>query len=229
VPYQHVTSDGFALYNWLASLRRPARRDSLAPDQRAALDALGFGWEPLASQWQAALAQLRAFRQRHGHTGVPLRYVTASGLKLGNWLSTNRRARHAGTLPEDRIAALEQLGVTWDPAAAAWDHNLSHLAAFRDAHGHVRVPQDHTEPDGCKLGRWVSRQRHRHAHPGRHPLTPGRIAGLAGLGMILDPAAAQPPGHDPSAPSSTGHPGAPARSGQPAGAPSRSPATAGAR
>ena len=186
VPPRYVTTDGFALYNWLTNQRRPGRRASLTPGQARALEDLGFGWDPADERWETALAQLRAFRDEHGHADVPARYLTPGGLQFGQWLSTSRRGYHAGTLAASRIAALEQLGVIWVPAAAAWEHNRQHLAGYVAVHGDARVPQHYKAPDGCPLGRWVYRQRARHNHPGGngHPLTSEQFTSLTQLGMI---------------------------------------------
>jgi hypothetical protein len=64
-----------------------------------------------------------------------------------------------------------------------------HLAGYAAAHGDARVPAHHKAADGCKLGRWVSRQRERYNHPdvrGNRPLAPAQVTSLTRLGMIWD-------------------------------------------
>jgi len=186
VPPGHITTDGFGLYAWL-SVRRIAGRDGrLTPAHRQALDALDIDWDPGASKWAAGLARLAAFASHHSHAAVPRRHVTADGYRLGAWLSAQRSNHDAGTLPPHRAAALEHAGVTWDPAAATWQHNLGHLASYVAEHGHARIPLHYQAPDGCPAGRWAARQRHRHRHPdqrGLRPLTAQETAALENLGM----------------------------------------------
>jgi hypothetical protein len=60
-----------------------------------------------------------------------------------------------GSLSEDRISKLEDLGFEWDPIKEDWDLKYSELEAYKDKNGDCRVPAVY-KPN-IKLGNWVLR------------------------------------------------------------------------
>lgn len=196
IPFSHVTADGFRLGSWLAQRRRECRRGTLAAGKTAALDALGVSWDAAAgAAWQRGIDRLTAYRAASGHAQVPVAYAGPGGYRLGTWLSCQRLAYRRGELPPGRVSALEALGVVWEAEDTSWQDGITHLARFRDQHGHARVPATWADPgDGYRLGGWVSYQRGRRRRPGtnrRRPLTGGEIAALDKLGMIWDASGAR--------------------------------------
>lgn len=82
-----------------------------------------------------------AYREREGDLAVPYNHVEGeSALPLGRWLSDQRRAMRAGTMLAERAADLEELGVVWDPADAAWEENLGAARAYFDVYGTLAAP-----------------------------------------------------------------------------------------
>ena len=113
-PRDYVTKDGFGLGGWCQRRRADRRRDRLAPDIEAALDALGFVWEPLRARQETALATLAAYRAEQGDPSPRATYVTPDGFRLGNWCSSRRQERRRGQLDPQLEAALDALGFVWD-------------------------------------------------------------------------------------------------------------------
>jgi hypothetical protein len=81
----------------------------------------GWVWDHRAAVWDEALTHLLAYRTQHGHTDVPLRWVShANGddlvrtTNLGRWVQTQRRQYAAGTILPHRKEVLNGLaGWTW--------------------------------------------------------------------------------------------------------------------
>jgi hypothetical protein len=114
VPDAHVAEAGFNLGAWCSRRRQEWKRGRLAAERVAALDALGFVWDPLVDDWQRGLAALEEFVRRQGDARVPQAFVTDTGLKLGNWCSNRRQQRKRGRLAAEWIAALDALGFVWE-------------------------------------------------------------------------------------------------------------------
>jgi hypothetical protein len=113
--------------------------------------------------WQANIETLSAFRQAHG------RYPTSGdpapgNRKLAQWLSLQRRANRAGTLPEERRQILAVLP-GWESSQRAnldaerWETRLEQLRAFRSAEG--RWPRFRNPAGDAErvLGVWLHGQR----------------------------------------------------------------------
>ena len=96
--------------------------------------------------------RLKAFRQRHGHTRVPVKYLRDPG--LGRWCAQTRRDFHR--LRVERLKELLRLHFNfgWDLAFVV---GFCSLADFKRRHGHCNAPSRGT--GSARLARWVRRQR----------------------------------------------------------------------
>ncbi len=166
--------DGFALGFWCQAQRRKYRRDTLSYDMWRELSGLDFPWAH-ASSWGAltgkAMARglsfgdklgiLRRFVETNGHADVPYSSVL-EGVVLANWCKRQRSRYHRGTLEDDRIRALEELGFQWAqppiPRKDIFGSRLLILMKYIEQHGHSEVPV-RVVVDGFFLGKWCTRQR----------------------------------------------------------------------
>mmetsp|Transcript_22515 Transcript_22515/g.45340 ORF Transcript_22515/g.45340 Transcript_22515/m.45340 type:complete len:82 (+) Transcript_22515:145-390(+) len=58
-------------------LRREGKQSSMKNEKIRELEAIGFVWVLQAKvKWEERLAQLKAFKEEHGHTNVPSVYPT---------------------------------------------------------------------------------------------------------------------------------------------------------
>ena len=155
VPTEHMEG-GYPLGAWVSKQR--GDKDSSAT-RKSRLESLpGWAWNAMEARWEKAFVLLHQYVAREGHARVPASHVE-DGLKLGNWLGTQRSNR--GKLSGNRQARLEGLpGWTWNLNEADWEKGFAALQKYFAREGHTRVSQKHIE-DGFKLGQWVSNQRSR--------------------------------------------------------------------
>lgn len=135
-----------------------------------------------SSWWDGYAAALR-YRADRGHLNVPLRYSTADGFRLGQWLVKQRQHHRSGWLAVDRVQALEKAGIVWDPSEARWTASYRLAAEWHARHGHLDIP--HTMAGGARnpLGQWIVRQR-QYRRAGK--LAQDRIERLDAIGMIWE-------------------------------------------
>lgn len=118
---------------------------------------------PPGPGWHANIDDLAAFHRAHG------RYPTTgdadpANRKLAQWLSLQRRADRAGTLPEDRRALLAALP-GWasnqraELEAERWRSRLEELRAFRAEVGRWPRFRDSVDEAERVLGVWLHAQR----------------------------------------------------------------------
>ena len=185
VPYAYAVGD-VKLGHWVNNQRRLYKQGKLSANRREMMDALGFSWDPLADKWESNFSLLEQFKEREGHIDVPKNH-TEDGLKLGNWVDSQRTLYKRGKLDESYQRRLENLGMSWDPLADQWERAFALLEQFQEREGHVNVPQRHEE-DGVQLGSWLDRQRKLYKK-GKLDETYQRR--LENLGMSWDPLADQ--------------------------------------
>ena len=117
IPSRYVVGDpSFNLGKWLAGQRAKHRDGKLAAYQVELLERLGIDWDPLHTAWQQGLCAARVYHTANGHLRAPrTARIGDPPYPLGSWLHTVRKDRRAGKLAPERAAALDELGIVWDP------------------------------------------------------------------------------------------------------------------
>ena len=163
-----IQSSGF-LGKWCTTQRRYRNTGELILERIARLDAIGFDWDPVTSEWDKNYAELVAYKEAHGHLPIGKRSA------LGSWCGVQRVCYKNGKLSSERIAKLEAIGFPWDVHEERWEKNYADLVTFKKVHGHCIVPTE------SALSSWCSAQRTR-----KETLSSERIAQLDTLGFTWD-------------------------------------------
>jgi hypothetical protein len=149
--------------------------------------------EPEHANWKAGHRAAVAFFKREGHLNVPYNHVEGGpagapaafqggGFPLGRWLSDQRRAMRAGTMPSGRAEDLEALGIVWEPGDEAWEENLGAARAYFDAYSTLAAPVTAAIEDR-PVGQWLANARKK----GGLGKDPQRAARRAELLAAIDP------------------------------------------
>ena len=201
VPLNYKTENGIWLGSWLYRQRQYRRTGDprLGEAHRRELDALlkdekprkqsaaPRGKESLREKnWERNFEEAAQYAEEHGNLLVPSNYITASGFRLGVWMSNLRAARK--TRPEsfqvtaEHVARLDEIGMEWDARVAKWDLAYDHAVAYKAEHGNLMPPATYRCADGFGLGDWVRRMRTAYAE--KDPkLTQERMDRLNAIGM----------------------------------------------
>ena len=146
---------------WTAAQRSLGKSGRLRPDRKQMLDEIEFDWrtESRKEEWVTRLEQLKAYNERFGDCGVPVRWP--ENKQLGMWVAAQRTMRKSGKLQQDREMLLSEIGFDWraDSHNEEWASRLEQLKAYRERFGNCRVPVKWNE--NPRLGAWVTNQRHR--------------------------------------------------------------------
>ena len=151
-------------------LYRDGKKAKISTERIAKLNEIGFEWDlshlnanqPNRGAWEAKLAQLVAYKEKHGDCNVLQK--CQENKQLGNWVSMQRKnyqLRNKGkksSMTDERIAKLNEIGMSWDPLAEKWERHFALLEQYCEREGHCDVPRSHEE-DEVKLGVWVDIQR----------------------------------------------------------------------
>ncbi|MGP3928318.1 Helicase associated domain protein [Streptomyces sp. 8N616] len=115
-----------------------------------AMDLISFDPRDTTSRpRREGLASAQAFHYEYGHLDVPTDYTDPYGYALGRFITGMRDAHRVGRLETDWITELDALGMIWDKHDAAWRANLTTIADYHAAHGHLAIPA--TAPGGAFL------------------------------------------------------------------------------
>ncbi len=118
----------------------------------------GLTWNPCYDAWQHGYEEIIEFSKKTGHSRVPIKYITSTGFKLGNWVSEQRFKRlKLSKYQKDSLESLPEW--TWEMIHNQWDVGFNSLKEFIKREGHGRVHARYVAPDGYRLGNWVNTQR----------------------------------------------------------------------
>jgi Helicase associated domain len=184
VPQRYQCDDGTRLGQWVKGQRRDGER--LGEQRRQALDSIGFVWivnergrqlspesgqyasaaERFNARWNAMFEKLQEYKIVHEHCLVPSKYECADGMKLGDWVSRQRRAGSSDNKTNlMRRQALDDIGFVWqvrEPKYTLderWNDMFQRLQEYQAAHGDSLVPNDYVAEDKKPLSVWVHTQR----------------------------------------------------------------------
>ena len=110
-----------------------------------------------AEPWYEKYQELCEFHKKHKHCNVPPIYKSDSS--LWRWVKRQRyqyRLKRDGkpsTMTEERVAALDAIGLIWDSQNTLWMERLTELRNYKRVNGHCNVPSKFSP--NPQLSTWV--------------------------------------------------------------------------
>jgi hypothetical protein len=147
VPARYACADGFLLGRFVCYARHRRTLGGLRLARIAALDALGFVWQPRHARLNAAIAEVRIASRRRGYPAT----LSAATLRL------LRDARHEGHLTDLDLSDLYALLFPWRAADYAFEVGLAATTAYVDANGHL--PAYSALHEGYRVGNFWHHQK----------------------------------------------------------------------
>lgn len=193
VPIRYQTEEGYGLGRWLLTQRKVRAGEKygvLGEDRIQKLDRIGMIWGSYRDlSWEKYYKEARKYFEEHGNLNTNVNDATDSGIRLGAWICQLRTYRKSGIqknyLTEDRIQALNGIGMIWDVPDYLWEENFMECLQYYREHGNLDIPNAYISPKGLKIGGWIRRQRLlRKGKTSGAKLTQEQITRLDGIGMV---------------------------------------------
>ena len=196
---------GIKIGKWLQAQKIAYRKGLLPSDRFELLDNLGLKWESdfdKEERWKRYLIACKEFLTIEGRLpttgdeffieamdGIILnpqigqpslqQRIGGEALKIGDWLTHQRRYYREGKMPQDRIRKMEEvLEIIWEPTKNKWDKNFAAYENYVENTG--MQPQRRTKHQGIAIGNWISNN----VRQNKYNLTPEWIQRFDELGMI---------------------------------------------
>ena len=156
------------LSTWVANQRKNYKNKSLSDEQIRFLDKINFNWKIREKgSWEDRLAEVTAFKEKHGHCNIPLSLTDPP--KLSGFVNATRDQKRRGALSAERVAKLDAVGFVWhakgskigeDGMNEAWKERFDELLGYKKIHGNCEVPMKRkAHEEYAQLGNWVKSQR----------------------------------------------------------------------
>ena len=165
VPSTYVTANGVNLYSWLKYQRQTnagLSKGVMTPEHKAKLDSLDFDWElqeKKADTWPSYYESLKRYINTHNGSCPAQGYVDENGLRVGCWLTNQRRKFRAGSLSKEQEALLRSAGVGFDDyTEKLWAEGYRQAARYYDVHHNTAIPVAYKTESDFALGEWLRTQ-----------------------------------------------------------------------
>ncbi|GCA62991.1 hypothetical protein KIPB_007191, partial [Kipferlia bialata] len=94
---------------WCKYQRGCKRKGTLSKRRIDLLNSIGFVWDPREQLWDDTILELQQYLQTH------TKWPGHDSPSLSGWVYRARHLRREGRLSDERLAALDALGIDWNP------------------------------------------------------------------------------------------------------------------
>lgn len=191
IPKRYKTPDGYSLGIWILTQKRVYNGlvgGILTQERIYKLNKIGMIWKSHRDMlWQRYFDAAKSYSKIHGNLDIPALYITDDGLKLGNWITNLRTSRKNGFnnryLTEDRIKALDEIGMIWKTADYMWQQYYGACLTYYATNKNLDIPYNYVTGEGVKLGIWINNIRTAYKN-GSGRLSQKQISALNEIGMV---------------------------------------------
>ncbi|KAL3918447.1 MAG: hypothetical protein SGILL_004232, partial [Bacillariaceae sp.] len=176
------------LGRWVGTQRNLYKKGEMEEYKVFALKILRFDFDPVESKWRQQYQLLVDFVREHGHAKVPYNYpnegakvddntrqddakANANDSSFGAWVKRQQyqykryQEGKSSEMTADRIRLLNDAGMVWSRREASFSDRMQELRAFKAAHGHINVKEEHN----AALARFVRDQRSKYNEHQKNP------------------------------------------------------------
>ena len=216
IPYNYVCRDEegneVKLGRWISTQRLAYKEKGSAKLNQKQIDLLNeieMIWEvrnteeSIPRNWLKNYNLAKKYYEEHGNLLIPNTYVCkdkeGKEVKLGRWISTQRRAykgNGSSKLNQKQIELLNEIEMVWDIRnneeliPRNWLKKYKLAQKYYEEHGNLLIPYNYVcrdeEGNEVKLGRWISTQRLAYKEKGSAKLNQKQIALLNEIEMVWE-------------------------------------------
>ena len=135
------------------------KKGKLEQDRIKKLEEIGFVWVQREESFTKGFAETLRYKEQHGTANAPGNYKTPEGFNLGVWQNNLRIGFRTGTLEQDKIEKLEEIGFVWYQHEELFNQGFEETLRYKEQHGNANAPRSYKTPEGFNLGIWLNNLR----------------------------------------------------------------------
>lgn len=155
VTMDYKTENGRLLYSWLATLRH--NKNYLTHEQISELNSIGMVWNPSDEKWNKYFEEAKKYYEKNGNLLLE-RGAIINGLKIGDWIHSQRNKRINSKISDDRIKQLDSIGMIWNKHDFIWTQNYLIAKEYFKKNKNLLIKRNEVI-DGVRIGVWIGTQR----------------------------------------------------------------------
>ena len=159
---------------------------------------LRYVMDRMTLTWEDKYNLAKTYYEHHGNLEISRNFKTLNGydynengIKLGDWISTQRSLFINSKLSDERIELLKNIGIVFNESHhETWMKNYNLAKMYYEYHGNLEIPQRFTtlngykfDENGIKLGKWIINQKTKYKS---NKLSKEKIELLNSIGMRFE-------------------------------------------
>ena len=162
-----VTYKGFKLGAWYSNQRRKALNGTINEERLKQIRSINPEFPEFAKKekkvieysyhvqyFEDTIKLLLEYQKEYGTLIVPKRFKY-KGYNLGPWCQQMRSKRRLGTLPEEQVKTLDDIGFIWDALGYKWNEDMKRYRDYVKETGNYEVSRE-VVYKGFRLGYWYN-------------------------------------------------------------------------
>ena len=194
-----VDEKGYNLGAWISTQRFSYKKGTLFEDRIEKLEKIGMIFEnAYEDAWNKIYELAKKYYEHYGNLKVPQKFKTINGYDIdengynfGEWISNQRVKYKKGTLSEDKIKKLEEIGMIFENVNDdTWNMMYELAKKYYGHYGNLKISINFktingykADENGYNLGTWVGSQRMNYK---KGSLSEEKIKKLEEIGMIFE-------------------------------------------
>ena len=187
--------NGYNLGVWIENQRRTYKKGTLTEEEVIALKEIGMRFENKILSFDKWYDLASKYYDYYHDLEVPKSFKTTNGYEkdengynLGKWIENQRMAYKKGTLTEEKVIALKEIGMRFENKILSFDKWYDLASKYYDYYHDLEVSYNFKTLNGCEadedgynLGFWISTQRKLYKNG---KLDEDKIRMLEDIGMV---------------------------------------------
>ena len=140
--------------------RKVLKESGMPADKEELLSAIGIVGNLMEQNWMRDYECIKAYVEEHHRLPVHKNsFELSDGGQSAQWIANRRTQMRDGTMPEERVKMLADIGIVYGSLADNWRENYNGIKAYLDEHGELPLKEASiTLPTGSQSHWWIRNQ-----------------------------------------------------------------------
>lgn len=152
--------NGVQTKSWIKQQRIALKESGLPADKVELLRAIGIVGNLMEQNWMRDYECIKAYVEEHHQLPVYKNsFELPDGGRSAQWIANRRTQMRNGTMPEERVKMLADIGIVYGSLAENWKESYNAIKAYLDEHGELPLKEASiTLPTGSQSHWWIRNQ-----------------------------------------------------------------------
>ena len=152
--------NGVQTQSWIKQQRKVLKESGMPADKEELLSAIGIVGNLMEQNWMRNYECIKAYVEEHHRLPVHKNsFELPDGGQSAQWIANRRTQMRDGTMPEERVKMLADIGIVYGSLADNWRENYNAIKAYLDEHGELPLKEASiTLPTGSQSHWWIRNQ-----------------------------------------------------------------------